>query len=128
DRQRFLAFGTWLQPESAARLERAIAIFRERGESFTYTLATIGARIVEAYGRTVGGLAVVRFRDLSGDRLARAEIQAEHELLIAEVSTLNAMLSAAPVPIWLRDESGHLSWVNDAYAAAVEATEPLVAV
>src|SRR5689334_10460945 len=32
DRQRFLAFGTWLQPESAARLERAIATLRERGE------------------------------------------------------------------------------------------------
>ena len=121
DRAGFLAFGTWLQPESAGRLDRAVSRLREAGEPFTLTIATIAGRIVEAHGRTVGSLAVVRFRDLSGDRLARAEIQAKYDLLVAEVDAMRAMLSAAPMPVWLRDQKGGLVWVNDAYAAAVEA-------
>jgi signal transduction histidine kinase len=123
DRETFLAFGTWLTADSAARLDRGIARLRERGEPFTLTIATVSGRIVEALGRTVGSLAAVRFRDLSGDRLARAEIQAEHDLLVAEVDTMKAMLSAAPMPMWLRDAGGRLAWVNDAYAAAVEADD-----
>ena len=128
EREAFLAFGTWLQADSAARLERAVARLRERGEPFTLTVATVAGRIVEALGRTVGGLAVARFRDLSGDRLARAEIQAEHDLLVGEVDTMKAMLAAAPMPMWLRDAHGRLAWVNEAYAAAVEADDGVAAV
>ncbi|HZP19397.1 MAG TPA: ATP-binding protein [Bauldia sp.] len=123
EREAVIRFASWLQPESVQRLERGIARLRERGEAFTLTLATSASRIIEAVGRTVGGLAVVRFRDLSGDRLARAEIQAEHEMLIGEVGAMKAMLSAAPMPIWLRDGQGRLTWVNEAYAAAVEADD-----
>ncbi len=122
DRSAFLAFGTWLQPESAGRIDRAVTRLRERGESFSLTLATGAERLIEAIGRTVGTSAVVRFRDLSGDRLARAEVEARYELLSAEVEAMRAMLSAAPMPIWLRDSGGRLVWVNTAYAAAVEAT------
>jgi signal transduction histidine kinase len=128
DRSGFLAFGTWLQPESAGRLDRSVARLRERGEPFTLTIATHAGRLVEAHGRTVGSAAVVRFRDLSGDRLARAEIEARHHLLVAEVDAMRAMLVAAPMPIWLRDAKGRLAWVNAAYAAAVEADNPAAAV
>jgi len=128
DRAGFLAFGTWLQAESAGRLDRAVTRLRERGESFTMTLATATGRLVEAHGRTVGSSAVVRFRDLSGDRLARAEIEARYGLLLAEVEAMRAMLGAAPMPAWIRDGRGHLAWVNAAYAAAVEANDPAGAV
>ncbi|MEO8669338.1 MAG: PAS-domain containing protein, partial [Bauldia sp.] len=121
DRSAFLAFGTWLQPESAGRIDRAVARLRERGEAFTLVLATNADRLVEALGRTVGASAVVRFRDLSGDRLARAEVEARFDLLTAEVDAMRAMLSSAPMPIWLRDGDGRLVWVNAAYTAAVEA-------
>jgi signal transduction histidine kinase len=121
DRAAFLAFGTWLQPESAGRLDRAVTRLRERGETFALTLATTPGRLVEASGRTVGGLALVRFRDLTGDRLARAEIEAQHQLLAVEVGAMRSLLSAAPMPIWLRDPAGRLVFVNAAYAAAVEA-------
>jgi signal transduction histidine kinase len=122
ERAAFLAFGTWLQPESAGRIDRGVQRLRERGEAFTMVLATNADRLIEAIGRTVGSSAVVRFRDLSGDRLARAEIEARYDLLSAEVEAMRAMLSAAPMPIWLRDGDGRLVWVNGAYAAAVEAT------
>jgi signal transduction histidine kinase len=128
DRAAFLAFGTWLQPESAARLDRAIERLREAGDAFTITIATNAGRLVEASGRTVGSSAVARFRDLSGDRLARAEVEARYDLLVAEVETLKATLSAAPMPIWLRDDQSRLTWVNAAFAHAVEAPDPEAAV
>jgi signal transduction histidine kinase len=120
-RAAFLAFGTWLQPESAARLDRAVSRLRDRGEAFALTLATVPGRLIEASGRTIGGLAVVRFRDLTGDRLAHAEIETQYQLLAAEVDAMRAMLSTAPMPIWLHDTGGRLVWVNAAYASAVEA-------
>jgi signal transduction histidine kinase len=127
-RAAFLAFGTWLQPESAARIDRSVSRLRERGETFLLTLATVPGRLIEASGRTVGSLAVVRFRDLTGDRLAHAEIEAKYQLLAAEVDAMRAMLSAAPMPVWLRDSDDRLVWVNAAYASAVEAVGEVDAV
>lgn len=128
DRAGFLAFGKWLQPESAGRLDRGINRLRESGETFDLTLATTLGRLIEASGRTAGGFALVRFRDLSGDRLARAEIEAQHQLLVAEVGAMRAMLSALPSPIWLRDSNQRLAWVNAAFAAAVEGGDEAEAV
>src|SRR5439155_1302371 len=71
---------------------------------------------------------VVRFRDLSGDRLARAEIEARYGLLLTEVEAMRAMLAAAPMPVWIRDARGRLAWLNAAYAAAVEANDPAGAI
>ena len=124
----FLNFAAWLKPNSASRLGQLVANLRERGEHFQQVVATAGNRLIEVRGRTVGGSAVARFRDLSGERLARAEIEERHDLLAAEVETTRAMLASAPMPIWLRDEKGALVWVNAAYAAAVEAKDDAAAV
>ncbi len=123
DRAGFLAFGTWLLPESAGRLDRAVARLRDRGEAFKLVIATHSNRLIDVTGRAVGAVAVLRFRDLTGDRLARAEVETRHALLVAEVDAMRAMLSAAPMPAWLRDDKGRLIWVNDAYAVAVEAKD-----
>ena len=128
DRAAFLAFGTWLRPESAGRLDRNVGRLRERGETFGLTLATTADHLIEAVGRTAGGLAFIRFRDLTGDRLAHAETEAEYQLLAAEVDAMRAMLSAAPMPIWLRDASGRLVWTNDAFAQAVGARDEAEAI
>ncbi len=123
DRAAFLAFGTWLKPESAARIDQAVARLREFGEAFELTVATSAGRLIEASGHTIGSATVARFRDLDGDRLARADLEARYDLLEAEVEAMRAMFSVAPMPIWLRDETGRLVWVNAAYAAAVEAAD-----
>ncbi len=120
DRRAFVQFENWVRPDSAARLEHAINRLRTRGEPFNLTIASQADRMIEARGRTIGASAVVRFRDLSGDRLARAKIEARHDRLAAEVGTLRSLLAAVPMPMWLRDETGHLTWVNAAYATAVE--------
>ncbi len=119
----FLAFGKWLRSNSASQLDERIARMRERGEPFTLILTSRTNRLVEVRGTTVGGSAVARFRDLTGDRLAFARMQTSHKALAAEVETMRAMLSVAPMPIWLRDENGALAWVNAAYASAVEAND-----
>ena len=120
----FLAFGMWLAAGIRPRqLDERIARMRERGEPFTLVVTSRTGRLIEVRGTTVGGSAVARFRDLTGDRLAFARMQASHDALAAEVETMRAMLSEAPMPIWLRDDSGALVWVNAAYAAAVEAKD-----
>ncbi|MEJ0011452.1 MAG: PAS-domain containing protein [Bauldia sp.] len=123
DRNEFLNFEEWLQPESTLRLMQLLVLLREKGEHFQQVVTTRGNRLIEVRGRTVGGSAVARFRDLTGERLARAEIEARHDLLAAEMETMRAMLASAPMPIWLRDTKGALIWTNAAYAAAVEAKD-----
>ena len=119
----FVNFRQWLEPESALHLDQLVARLRDRGASFREVVTARSGRLVEATGRTVGSAAVARFRDLTGDRLALAKLQASHEQLAAEVETMRATLDSAPMPIWLRDDSGALVWVNNAYAAAVEAAD-----
>lgn len=122
-RRDLVAFGVWLAADSARELDEHIVRLRERGEPFTLVVTSRTGRLVEVRGTTVGGSAVARLRDLTGDRLAFARMQSSHDALAAEVETMRAMLSAAPMPIWLRDQAGALVWVNAAYAAAVEAKD-----
>lgn len=121
DRGRFLAFGSWLTVRSAAELDRAIAQLREHGEAFLLTLVSQLASYIEASGHTVGGRAVVRFRDLTGDRLALAALEARHQDVTAELRAVKAMLDETPLPAWLRDDHGRLTWASRAYLKAVEA-------
>ena len=66
DRNEFLHFASWLKSESADRLTSLLTRLRERGEHFQQVVATHGDRLIEVRGRTVGGSAVARFRDLTG--------------------------------------------------------------
>ena len=123
DKAAFLDFAGWLRAESATRLTALTARLQERGEHFQYVIATLGGRLIEVRGRTVGGSAIARFRDLTGERLARAEADARSAVFAGELETTRAMLAAAPMPVWLRDTKGGLVWVNAAYARAVEAKD-----
>ena len=123
DRSQFIAFGKWMVGKSAAELDRALERLRERGESFTAALKTQAGTYVEATGRTVGGRAVVRFRDLTGDRLALATLETQHRAATAQLAALKAALDVIPLPAWVRDRDGRLVWVNTAYVTAVEAAD-----
>lgn len=119
----FIAFGSWLDTDSAAQLDRAIDTLRERGEAFALPLTTRRGTDLLAAGRTVGGRAVVRFRDLTGDALKLARLESVHRARIAELEAIKATLDAAGLPSWIRDGSGRLLWVNHAYCEAVEAED-----
>jgi signal transduction histidine kinase len=124
----FVDFPAWLKPNSAARLGQLLANLRERGEQFQQVVVTDANRLIEVRGRAIGSTAVARFRDLSGERLARAESEQRNAALTRALETTRSMLASAPLPVWLRDESGALVWVNAAYAAAVEAKDAKAAV
>ncbi|MGJ4931013.1 PAS-domain containing protein [Bradyrhizobium sp. HKCCYLS2038] len=121
--QRILAFGTWLPPEPALQLDRAVEALREAGEGFMLNLTTSHGHAIEAMGRAIGGQAIVRIRELSGLRRELAETQIRFKALGEETESLRALASALPWPIWARQANGALAYVNAAYARAADARD-----
>lgn len=119
--RRLLAFGAWLPAERATELERAVAELRDSGKPFKLDLVSSEGRSIEAEGRAIGGRAVLRLRNVSGVRDALVQLQSRYDALERESATIRAFLGALPMPLWLRDAEGRLTWVNDAYAAATDA-------
>ena len=122
--RRILGFGTWLPPASAQSLEHAVDRLRGRGEGFRMAAVTVAGRHMEIEGRAVGGRAILRIRDVSGDRLDLTRLRERYGQVLNEVESLRAMLDVIPDPSWMRDGAGRLTWVNPAYAKAVDAKDP----
>ncbi len=118
--RRILGFGSWLPPASAQKLEHAVDRLRQRGEGFRMALATVAGRHLEMEGRAMGGRAILRIRDVSGDRLELTRLRDRHATVVSETELWHALLDAGSDPAWLRDASGRLTWANQAYARAVE--------
>jgi signal transduction histidine kinase len=123
-RSDFLAFGTWLEPEAAAELDRAVVALRERGTPFDLDLGTRTGTHVAAAGRTAGSRPFVRFSDLTGERRRHAELAERHRRLCEEAEVMRALFEAVPMPMWRRGRDGRLAWVNRAYADAVAVGAP----
>lgn len=121
--RRILAFGSWLPAATAQALEDAVDRLRARGERFRVQLTTLSGRHLEAEGRAVAGRAVLRIRDISGDRLELTRLRDRHTEVLTELDSLRTLLDSQPSPAWARDTEGRLVWVNAAYAKAVEATD-----
>ena len=126
--QRVLAFGSWLEPDKAQAMERAVDALRSGGESFTMPLMTLGGDAIEADGRVIGGRAVLRLRDVSGVRRELAELHARHDKLMGDMESLRSLIDAMPSPVWARDLAGTLVFANPAFARAVEAKDPADAI
>jgi signal transduction histidine kinase len=126
--QRILAFGTWLPPEGAAQLDRAVEALRENGEGFVLNLAAANGHPIEAIGRAIGGQAIVRIRELAGLRRTLADLSAQHQALLQQTQMLHGFVDTAPWPIWTRHGNAGLGYANVAYARATEAESPADAV
>jgi signal transduction histidine kinase len=119
--QRILAFGTWLPPEPALKMDHAVDALRETGEAFLLNLTTASGRAIEAMGRAIGGQAIVRIRELSGLRQELAETSRRLTSLTDEAEMLRGFAAAAPWPIWAKGVKGNLIYANPAYAETTEA-------
>jgi signal transduction histidine kinase len=126
--ERVLAFGTWLEPAAAQRMEHAVDTLRGEGRGFVMTLTTSAGRPIEAEGRAVGGRAVLRLRDVSGIESELIDLAERHDRLQSDVETLKQLLDSLPAPVWARDAAGKLVFVNQAYARAVDAKDSTDAV
>ncbi len=121
--ERVLAFGAWLTPATAQRLEQAVETLRGEGRGFTMTLTTATGRPAEAEGRAVAGRVVLRLRDIGGIEQELVDLAAKHDRLAADLATLTTLLDSLPTPVWARDAQGRLVFANVAYARAVEAAD-----
>jgi signal transduction histidine kinase len=118
---RVLAFGSWLSPDKAAEMEQHVHALRSIGEGFSVTLTTLKGHPLEAEGRAIGGRAVLRLRAVSGVKRELAELSSRHDQLRDQMESLQTLIDALSSPVWTRDQAGRLSFVNAAYARAVEA-------
>ena len=125
---RVLAFGRWLDPARAAAMEQAVEALRARGEAFSMAFTTLGGRPVEAQGRAIAGRAVLRLKDASGVKRDLLALAGRHEALLHEGASLRALIERLPLPVWTRDAAERLTFVNAAYARAVEAGDAAEAV
>jgi signal transduction histidine kinase len=125
---RVLAFGSWLDGAKATAMEQAVEALRTRGEAFSMAFTTLGGRPIEAQGRAIAGRAVLRLKDASGVKRDLLDLAGRHEALLNEVASLRALVERLPSPVWTRDAAGRLTFVNAAYARAVEARDTADAV
>lgn len=123
-----LAFDTWLDRERAHDLEAAIERLRADGDGFSMLLTAANGRHLRAEGRAVSGRAVMKLRDVSGVEAELAALTTRHDKLRSSTEALATLAAALPAPVWVRDKLGRLTFVNDAYARAVEARDPADAV
>ncbi|MDE2577365.1 MAG: PAS-domain containing protein [Hyphomicrobiales bacterium] len=121
--RRVLGFGAWLEAPLAQRLDQCVERLRSRGEGFRMPLVTLSGRHLEAEGRAIAGRAVLRIRDVSGDRMELMSLRQRYSDQQSQMDGLRAMLDSIAAPVWMRDSGGRLAWVNAAYARAVEAAD-----
>src|SRR5215510_15055379 len=123
-----LAFATWLEADAARAMEHAVDALRARGVSFAMTVTTLAGRIIEAKGQVIGGRAILRLREVSGIKYELAELARRHQKHVDDTAAMRALIAAVPAPVWARDEAGKLTFVNHAYARAVEAKDAAEAI
>ncbi|NVD43252.1 PAS-domain containing protein [Ensifer sp. HO-A22] len=128
DDREFLAFGRWIKGNSASELEKAIDALRTQARSFDLVLETQRNEVLEAQGRVSGGRAFVRFIALNNMRAELAELKLERDRLNNSLMSFRTLLDAIDLPVWQRGTDGALSWVNEAYADAVEAPNVAAAI
>ncbi len=125
---RVLAFGSWLNPAQAAKIEGATERLLNRGEAFAAAVVSLRGRHLEIDGRPVSGAAVMRIRDVSGERLQLAQLRDEFAHAEGALDGLRRALEAANMPAWTRDAAGRIVWCNIPYARAVDAPDTEAAV
>jgi len=123
-----LAYGTWAPPTEAKRLELSTDALKERGEAFGFTLRAKTGAFIDIEGRPVAGRAVIRFREVTGERGQVMALRGELEGVASDRAALAGLLGGLPQPAWTRTLDGRLSWCNAAYARAVEAADGTEAV
>ncbi len=121
--RRVLSFESWLEPEAAARVEEAVDRLLGRGETFCLPVVSLRGRHLEIAGRPVSGSAVVRLRDVSGDRLEAIRMREKAAETEAAFAASRLALAEAAILAWGRDSEGRLVWCNAPYAKAVEAAD-----
>lgn len=117
----FLALDNWIVPEGVQLFDQSVDRLRRRGEPFQIAVRSKTGGLIEVTGRPSGKRTLLRFRELTGERRSFAELKEQAIFVINEMTAFRALADATPFPMWRRNRVGRLTWVNAAYANAVEA-------
>jgi signal transduction histidine kinase len=120
----YLRFAAWLETESMRELTAGLDKLFLDGSSFNLLLKTQGGGHLEADGRSAGARAILKLRDVAGQKRDLARVVDQHRRLAREIFAARSLLDALPMPVWLKDTSGRIEWVNQAYARAVDVEAP----
>jgi signal transduction histidine kinase len=120
---RVLAFGSWLNPTQAVKVQQATERLLTRGEAFAASVVSLRGRHLELDGRPVSGSAVMRIRDVSGERLQLAQVRDQFAESEGALEGLRRALETADMPAWTREADGRIVWCNRPYAGAVDAPD-----
>ena len=124
DADGYLRFGAWLEAESISELTASLDKLFLDGSAFNLLLRTQAGGHLEADGRSAGARAILKLRDVAGQKRDLARVVDQHRRLGREIAAARTLLDALPVPVWLKDAGGRLEWVNQAYARAVDVETP----
>ena len=113
-------FASWLEADAHADLNTHLEILKTTGKPFNIGIKSKQGELLEADGRTAGAHATLRLRPLAGDRRQLTEMSYDASKLAKQVQRLSAILDGAPFPIWFKSDEGQLSWINQAYVAALD--------
>jgi signal transduction histidine kinase len=116
-----LRFGSWLHPDDAGRASQSLGRLQTRGEAFIANASTLEGHVIELAGAVCGAETVLRIRPFSPLNKEHVRLISENKHLKQAVRDREKVLDSLPVPVWLRDAKGTLSWVNTAYGAAIGA-------
>ena len=122
--ERLLDFPEWLEPASASELAYKYGCFLSRAEDFTQSVQTSAGIALEIEARATASGPMLRIRPLTDTRARSVQLADQLTKTVRELDTFRNLLNELPAPLWLRSATGHLSWVNKAYAKAVDAASP----
>lgn len=95
------------------------------GKPFSLTIAGPSGRFIEADGRPAGRQLVLWLTDATirgmEEAGARSRVEEARQAVGDDPMAFFDMLGRSPAPAWRMNASGRLMWVNEAYAAAVDA-------
>jgi signal transduction histidine kinase len=123
-----LAFSQWADLADVKRLGDAVDLLKARGQPFDLSVSSRSGHHIEARGRVTAGRAMLHLRDISPTQRALIAAERERDDLRRTTAQMAAVLDNGPGLAWTRGPDGALTWVNAAYAAAVEAASPADAV
>jgi signal transduction histidine kinase len=116
-----LRFATWLHPDDAAKATENLSRLQSRGEPFASNASTLEGHVVEIAGAVSGADIVLRVRPFSPVNKELVRLIGDNKRAKQAIQDRESLLDSLPMPVWLRDAKGALTWVNTPYVNAIGA-------
>ncbi len=116
-----LRFGAWLHPDDAGRTAENLNRLQSQGHPFVSNASTLEGHVIEISGAVSGADTVLRIRPFSPVNMELVRLIGENKRMKQSLQDRESLLDSLPIPVWLRDAKGALTWVNTAYVTAINA-------